>query len=97
MHIELSIGDNSGIELGEVVFLRCIFVGIAAVVAFVPSTLQLDFLNGSQLLKNSSFWVIVLIVRPQRVVCYQWSVCFLFFAKITAIYIQSSENDLPCT
>ena len=44
MHIELSIGHNSGI------FLSCIFVGIAAVVAFIPSTLQLDILNGFQLL-----------------------------------------------
>ena len=42
MHIELSIGDNNGIELSEVVFFSCIFVGIAAVVAFIPSTLQLD-------------------------------------------------------
>ena len=50
MHIELSIGDNSGTELSEVVFLSCIFVGFAAVVAFIPSTLQLDILNGFQLL-----------------------------------------------
>ena len=40
MHIELSIGDSSGIELSEVGFLSRIFVGIAAVVAFVVSTLQ---------------------------------------------------------
>ena len=50
MHIELSIGDNSGIELSEVVFLSCIFLGIAAVVASIPSTLQVDILNGFQLL-----------------------------------------------
>ena len=50
MHIELSIGDNSGIKLSEVVSLSCIFVGIAAVVAFVPSSLQLEILNGFQLL-----------------------------------------------
>ena len=46
MHIVLSIGDNSGTVLSEAGFLSCIFVGIAAMVAFVPSTLQLDFLNG---------------------------------------------------
>ena len=39
MHIELSIGDNSGIELSEVVFFSCIFVGIAAYsVVFVTLT-----------------------------------------------------------
>ena len=53
MHIELSIGDNSGIVLSEVGFFSCIFVGIAAVVAFIPSTLQLDFLNGFQLLDTA--------------------------------------------
>ena len=38
------------LEGSEVVFFSCIFVGIAAVAAFIPSTLQLDILNGFQLL-----------------------------------------------
>lgn len=92
MHIELSIGDNSGIVLSEVGFLSCIFVGIAAMVAFVSSTLQLDFLNGF----NS--WILQFLQGIlQGGVLPVVNLYSLFCKNHITIYIQSSENDLPCT
>ena len=68
-------------------------------VAFIPSTLQLDILNGFQLLNIavSESLVLSYCEATEGGVLPVFNSFSLFCKNHIVIYIQSSENDLPCT